>query len=253
MTKYKYSGLTPELYQRLVSEHAALKEAHPRDYKQHFQDVKQCSEVQARIIYQAFNSAVVERAKISPRTVDRLEGIISDELYHDLKAYLAKNYTRGKTTRPVLDKTNAGLPEDLFKRFQEEVEGLRKEHPNNLNNYIREVKGCDKKTADKTQNALNCCYVEKAALTPLKAIQMEGMLSRGLFSEIIDYVFNNYEWSERLDDEVDRITLEYRTKGELGRKKTTVRKALCKFLKKGCEKNLFLTDIITCSQRPCWC
>lgn len=37
MTKYKYSGLTPELHQRLVSEHAALKEAHPRDYKQFFQ------------------------------------------------------------------------------------------------------------------------------------------------------------------------------------------------------------------------
>jgi len=224
---YQYAGLTPELHQRLVGEHAALKQAHKKgSYKQYFQEVLQCSESQARIIYQAFNSAVVERARISPATVDRLEGIISDELFDDLQDYLSTNYTRGKTTRPVLDKANAGLPEDLFKRFQEEVEGLRKEHPNNLNNYIREVKGCDKKTADKTQNALNCCYVEKAALTPLKAIQMEGMLSRGLFSEIIDYVFNNYEWSERLDDEVDRITLEYRTKGELGRKKTTVRKAL---------------------------
>lgn len=55
---------------------------------------------------------------------------------------------------------------------------------------------------------------------------MEGLLSRGLFSEIIDYVFNNYEWSEKLDNEVDRITLEYRTKGKIGREKTTVRKAL---------------------------
>ena len=27
---YKYSGLTPELYQRLVSEHAALKQAHKK-------------------------------------------------------------------------------------------------------------------------------------------------------------------------------------------------------------------------------
>ena len=84
---YKYSGLTPELYQHLVNEHAALKEAHPRDYKQHFQDVKQCSEAQARIIYQAFNSAVVERARISPATVARLEGIISDELFDDLQDY----------------------------------------------------------------------------------------------------------------------------------------------------------------------
>lgn len=224
---YKYSGLTEELYQRLVSEHAALRKAHKKgSYKQLFQDVKQCSELQARIIYQAFNSAVVERARISPATVDRLEGIISDELFDDLQDYLSTHYTRGKTTRPVLEKTNAGLPEGLFKRFQEEVEELRKKHPNNLNSYIREVKGCNQKNANRTQNALNLCYSEKAALTPLKAVQMEGLLSRELFSEIIDYVFNNYEWSERLDDEVDRIILKYRTKGKLGRNKTTVKKAL---------------------------
>lgn len=225
---YKYAGLTPELHSRLVSEHAALKEAHPRDYKQHFQKVRQCSEKQAIIILQALNSAVVERARISPQTVDRLEGIISDELYHDLKTYLSQHYTRGKTTRPVLDKTNAGLPEDLFKRFREEVEGLRRGHPNDLNRYIREVRGCSQKQANNTQNAINQCYLEKAALTPLKAIQMEGMLSRELFSEIIDYVFNNYDWPDRLDADADRIMLEYRNKGELGRNKTTVRKALYK-------------------------
>lgn len=159
---YKYSGLTPELYQRLVSEHASLRKAHPRDYKQFFQDVKQCSEVQARIIYQAFNSAVVERARISPATVDRLEGIISDELFDDLQDYLSTHYTRGKTTKPVLNKTNAGLPEGLFKRFRKEVEELRKEHPNNLNSYIRDVKGCDQKNVNRTQNALNLCYAEKS-------------------------------------------------------------------------------------------
>lgn len=225
--KYKYSGLTEELYRRLVSEHAALKQAHKKgSYKQYFQEVRQCSEVQARIIYQAFNSAVVERARISPATVDRLEGIISDALFDDLQDYLSTNYTRGKTTRQALDKANAGLPEELFKQFKEEVEGLRKEHPDGINNYIREVKGCDQKNANRTQNALNRCYAEKAALTPLKAIQMEGLLSRELFSEIIDYVFNNYEWSEKLDNEVDRITLEYRKKGKVGREKTTVRKAL---------------------------
>ena len=224
---YKYSGLTPELYQRLVDEHAALRKAHKKgSYKQFFQEVRQCSEVQARIIYQAFNSAVDERARISPQTVDRLEGIISDELFDDLQDYLSTHYTRGKTTKPVLDKTNAGLPEHLFKRFREEVEELRKEHPNNLNNYIRDVKDCDQKNANRTQDALNCCYVEKAALTPLKAVQMEGMLSRELFSEIIDYVFNNYEWAERLDDEVDRIILKYRNKGKVGREKPSVKRAL---------------------------
>lgn len=146
---YQYSGLTKELHSRLVSEHAALKEAHPKDYKQFFQDVKQCSEVQARIIYQAFNSAVVERARISPATVDRLEGIISDELFDDLQDYLSTNYTRGKTTRPVLDKANAGLPEELFKRFQEEVEELRANYKNSLAKHIMEVKGCDKKEANR--------------------------------------------------------------------------------------------------------
>lgn len=228
MTKYQYAGLTPELHQRLVNERVALKLAHLRDYKQHFQKVRQCSEKQAIIILQALNSAVVERARISPQTVDRLEGIISDELYHDLEAYLSQHYTRGKTTRPFLDKTNAGLPPDLFKQFREEVEGLRKEHPNDLNLYIRSVKGCDKKKANKVQNALNCCYAEKAALTPLKVIQMEGMLSRDLFSKIVDYVFNNYDWPDRLDDDADRIMLEYRTKGKTGRDKITVRKALYK-------------------------
>lgn len=225
---YKYSGLTKELHSRLASEHAALKEAHLRDYKQFFQKVRQCSEKQAIIIYQAFNSAVVERARISPQTVDRLEGIISDELFDDLQDYLSTNYTRGKTTRPVLDKANAGLPEELFKRFREEVEGLRKEHPNDLNKYIRDIKGRDKKQANKTQNAINCCYAEKAALTPLKTIQMEGLLSRELFSKIASYVFNNYDWPDRLDDDADRIMLEYRTKGEVGRDKIAVRKALYK-------------------------
>ena len=97
---YQYSGLTEELYQRLVSEHASLKKAHKKgSYKQFFQDVKQCSELQARIIYQAFNAAVVERARISPATVDRLEGIISDELFNDLQDYLSTNYTRGEKPR----------------------------------------------------------------------------------------------------------------------------------------------------------
>lgn len=225
--KYKYSGLTKELYQRLVNEHAALRKAHKKgSYKQFFQDVKQCSELQARIIYQAFNSAVVERARISPATVDRLEGIISDELYNDLQAYLSQHYTRGKTTRPFLDKTNAGLPEELFKQFRVEVEELRANYKNSLAKYIMDVKGCDRKEANRIKDSINRCYVECIVLTPLKVIQMEGLLSRDLFSKIAKYVLNNYEWPEKLDDEVDRITLEYRTKGKLGREKATVRKAL---------------------------
>lgn len=226
---YQYSGLTKELHQRLVSEHAALKQKYKgSSYSQFFQDVKQCDKKKAVIIYQAFNNAVTERARISPQTVDRLKGIISDDLYHDLKAYLSQHYTRGKTTRQFLDKTNAGLPEHLFKRFREEVEVLRKEHARYINDYIRSVKGCSTRQALKTQNAISTCYSENATLTPLKAIQIEGVLSRELFSEIADYVFNRYEWSETLDDEVDRIILKYRTKGEVGRNKISVRKALYK-------------------------
>ena len=225
--KYKYSGLTPELYQRLVSEHAALKQAHKKgSYKQFFQEVRGCSEAQARNIYQKFNSVVVGRLKLSPKTAKELEGIISDELFNDLQDYLSTNYTRGKTTRQFLDKTNAGLPEHLFKRFREEVEALRNLHKNSMAKHIMEIKGCDKKEANRIKDSINRCYVERIVLTPLKVIQMEGLLSRDLFSEIIDYVFNNYEWSEKLDDEVDRITLEYRNKGKVGREKATVRKAL---------------------------
>lgn len=160
--RYKYSGLTEELYQRLVSEHAALKQAHKKgSYKQFFQEVIGCSEAQARIIYQAFNSAVVERARISPATVDRLEGIISDELFDDLQDYLSTHYTRGKTTRPVLNKINAGLPGELFKRFQEEVEELRKEHPKNLNGYIRDVKDCDQKMLTEPKTPSICAMRKK--------------------------------------------------------------------------------------------
>lgn len=224
---YKYSGLIPELYQRLVSEHAELRKTHKKgSYKQFFQDAKQCDELQARIIYQAFNSAVVERARISPATVDRLEGIISDGLFNDLQDYLSTNYTRGKTTRPVLEKTNAGLPEELFKQFRVEVEELRANYKNSLAKYIMDVKGCDRKEANRIKDSINRCYVECIVLTPLKVIQMEGLLSRDLFSKIAKYVLNNYEWPERLDDEVDRIVLEYRTKGELGRKKPSVKRAL---------------------------
>lgn len=224
---YKYSGLTKELHQRLVSEHAALRETHKgSSYRQFFQDVRQCDKRQAVVIYQALNNAVTERARISPQTVERLEGIISDELYHDLKAYLSQHYTRGKTTRPFLDKTNAGLPEELFKQFRVEVEELRANYKNSLAKYIMDVKGCDRKEANRIKDSINHCYVERIVLTPLKVIQMEGLLSRDLFSEIIDYVFNNYEWSERLDNEIDRIILKYRTKGKLGREKATVRKAL---------------------------
>lgn len=225
--KYKYSGLAKELYQRLVSEHEALRETHKKgSYKQFFQEVRGCSEAQARNVYQKFNSVVVGRLKLSPKTASELEGIIYDELFSDIQDYLSTNYTRGKTTRPVLDKTNAGLPEDLFKRFRAEVETLRANHKTDITKYIMSVKGCDKKEANKVRDSINRCYAEDITLGPLKVIQMEGLLSRELIGDMARYVFNKYEWPDRLDDEVDRIILKYRTKGKIGRDKATVRKAL---------------------------
>lgn len=226
MTKYQYAGLTKELHSRLVSEHAALKEAHPRDYKQFFQDVRQCGEKKAVLIYQAFNNIITERWRMSPQTAERLEGIISDELSRDLQDYLSKHYTRGKTTRPAVDRTNAGLPEELFKRFRKEVEALRVAHTNDMTKHIMAVKDCSKKDADTIRSIIGVIYLERVVLTPRKVIQLEGLLSRELLGDIARHVFNHYEWPESLDSEVDRITLEYRTKGEVGRNKSTVRKAL---------------------------
>lgn len=225
--KYKHSGLTEELYQRLVSEHAELRKAHKKgSYKKFFQEVRQCSEAQARNIYQKFNSVVVGRLKLSPKTAKELEGIISDELFSDIQDYLSKHYTRGTITRPEVDRTNAGLPEDLYKRFRAEVEALRVAHKNDITKHIMSVKDCDKKEANKIRDSINRCYAEDITLGPLKVIQMEGLFSRELIGDMARYVFNKYEWPDRLDSEVDRITLEYRTKGRIGRDKTTVRKAL---------------------------
>lgn len=226
MTTYEYAGLTKELHQRLVSEHAALKQTHAKDYKQYFQEVRQCSEAQARNIYQKFNSVVVGRLKLSPKTAKELEGIVSDELFSDIQDYLSKHYTRGTIARPEVDRTHAGLPEGLYKRFRAEVETLRANHKTDITKYIMSVKGCDKKEANKVRDSINRCYAEDITLGPLKVIQMEGVFSRELIGDMARYVFNKYEWPDRLDDEVGRIILKYRTKGKIGREKTTVRKAL---------------------------
>lgn len=224
---YKYSGLTEELYQRLVSEHEALRKTHKKgSYKQYFQEVRQCTEAQARNIYQKFNSVVVGRLKLSPKTAKELEGIISDELFSDIQSYLDEHYTRGTITRPEVDRTHAGLPEDLYKRFRAEVEVLRANHKTDITKYIMSVKGCTKKEANKVRDSINRCYAEDITLGPLKVIYMEGLLSRELLGDIARYVFNKYEWPDRLDSEVDRIILKYRTKGKIGRDKATVRKAL---------------------------
>lgn len=226
-SNYPNAGLTEELFQRLVDEFNGLKAEHNRTLTKHIQEVKQCDRHQARKYSQRFDNVVKERSRLSPATLNDMREFISYNLLDDLQAYLSENYS-GKcgTGRQEVDKTNAGLPEELFKRFQEEVEELRATYPNSIVAHIMEIKDCSKRDAKNIYSAINALYVEHVNLTPRKAVQLEGLLPREIFSEIAKYVFNHYEWPESLDDEVDRITLEYRTQGELGRNKTSVKRAL---------------------------
>lgn len=227
MTKYQYAGLTPELHQRLVDEFNGLKSEHNRTLTKHIQEVKECDRHQARKYFQRFDNVVKERSRLSPRTTDDLKWFISGNLINDLQAYLSENYS-GKcgTGRQEVDKTNAGLTKELFQRYRKEVEALRATYPNSIVAHIMEIKGCSKREVKNIYSAINALYVEHVNLTPRKVIQLEGLLSRELFSEIAKYVFNHHEWPESLDSEVDRITLEYRTKGDLGRNKASVKRAL---------------------------
>ena len=227
MTIYQYAGLTQELYQRLADEFNELKEQYRKVFTKHIQEVKECDRHQARKYSQRFDNVVKERSRLSPATLNDMREFISASLTNDLQVYLSENYS-GKcgTGRQAVDKTNAGLTEELFQRYRKEVEVLRTTYPNSIVVHIMEVKGCTKKEAKTIYIAINTLYVEHANLTPRKVIQLEGLLSRELFSEIAKYVFNHYEWPESLDSEVDRITLEYRTKGDLGRNKESVKRAL---------------------------
>ena len=226
-SNYPNAGLTEELFQRLVDEFNELKAEHNRTLTKHIQEVKQCDRHQARKYSQRFANAVKERSRLSPATLNDMREFISDNLHDDLHAYLSEHYI-GKpgTGRQEVDKTNAGLTEELFQRYRKEVEALRATYPNSIVAHIMGIKGCSKREAKNIYSAINALYVEHVNLTPRKVIQLEGLLSRELFSEIAKYVFNHYEWPESLDSEVDRITLEYRTKGEVGRNKPSVKRYL---------------------------
>ena len=226
-SNYPNAGLSKELFQRLVDEFNGLKAEHNRTLTKHIQEVKKCDRHQARKYFQRFDNVVKERSRLSPAPLNDMREFISASLANDLQVYLSEHYS-GKpgTGRQEVDKTNAGLTEELFQRYRKEVEALRATYPNSIVAHIMEIKGCSKKEAKTIYSAINALYVERVVLTPRKVVQLEGLLSRELFSEIAKYVFNHYEWPESLDSEVDRITLAYRTKGELGRNKVTVRKAL---------------------------
>lgn len=227
MTIYQYAGLTQKLHQQLVVEFNTLRLKHKRTLTKHIQEVKQCDRHQARKYFQRFDNVVKERSRLSPDTTNELKEFLSRDLISDLHAYLSEHYS-GKpgTGRQAVDKTNAGLTKELFQRYREEVEELRATYPNSIVAHIMEIKGCSKKEAKDIYSAINALYAERVNLTPRKVVQLEGLLSRELLGDIAKHVFNHYEWPESLDSEVDRITLEYRTKGEVGRNKPSVKRYL---------------------------
>ena len=227
MKRFEYAGLTKELHQRLVLEFSTLKEQYPRTFTKHIMATKKCDRPQARKYFQRFDNVIKERSNMSPLTLEEISDYITEKLADDLRDYLSKNYfSRISKCRPDTDKKNAGLTEELFQQYCEEIEMLKATHPNKFTSYIMEVKACNYQEADKIRQVVNTVYTELGVLTPRKVIQLEGLLSRELFGKIAKYVFNKYEWPESLDDEVDRISLEYRTKGDIGRNKESVKRML---------------------------
>lgn len=159
--KYKYSGLTKELYQRLVDEINEAKTKHPRGFNGFIRSVKNCDIPQSRKYSQKIGNVITERSRLSPTTASDLQGIISDDLLNDLQAYLAEHYYGKHYGRKERDKTNAGLTEDLFQRYRKEVETLRVTYPNSIVKHIMDIKGCTKK-ATTIQSAINMVYLEYA-------------------------------------------------------------------------------------------
>ena len=234
MKKYEYAGLTKELHQRLTLEFDALRDKYPRKLTKYIMETKKCNRMEARKYFQRFDNVVKERSKLSPLTLDDMSEYLTNGLVNDLREYLAENYSdRSGSSKPDTDKRNAGLPEELFKQYYEEIKSLKAKYPNSFTAYIMEVKGCKYQKANSIRTAINTIYTEIGIMAPRKVIQLEGLLSRELFGKIAKYVFNKYEWPESLDEEVDRIYLEYRTKGNLGSDKESVKRTLYKAISMG--------------------
>ncbi|AAF43511.1 DUF1340 domain-containing protein [Streptococcus phage 7201] len=234
MKRFEYAGLTKELHQRLTLEFDTLKYQYRRTLTKYVMQTKQCDRLQARKYCQRFDNVIKERSKLSPATLDDMREYITDGLANDLENYLSKHcFSSSVKCRPDTDKRNAGLPEELFKQYCEEIKSLKAKYPNSFTAYIMDVKGCKYQKANSIRTAINTLYTEMGIVTPRKVIQLEGLLSRELFGKIAKYVFNKYEWPESLDSEVDRIYLEYRTKGDIGLNKESVKRTLFKAISMG--------------------
>ena len=229
----KYAGLTKGLHERLANELDELKTKHPRQFGAYVRGVKNLDIQQSRRYCQKIDNVVKNRMRLSPNVAEDMRGIISNELLNDLKEYLAKNYTGQLRARKEVDTTRAGLGEELFQRFRDEIDEFRSIYPYGATTKIMEIKSCTKREALTIQSMYGCLYREQIILTPRKVIQLEGLLSRDLYSDIARYVFGRYEWPESLDSEVDRITLEYRKKDKIGRDKASVKRYLYKALAMG--------------------
>lgn len=234
MKYVEYAGLTKELHQRLTLEFDTLREEHRRTLTKHIMETKKCDRLQARKYFQRFDNVTKERSRMSLVTLNDMREYLTDGLANDIEEYLSKHcFSSSVKCRPDTDKRNAGLPEELFKQYCEEIKSLKAKYPNSFTAYIMDVKGCKYQEANNIRTAINTLYTEIGIVTPRKVIQLEGLLSRELFGKIAKYVFNKYEWPESLDEEVDRIYLEYRTKGNLGSDKESVKRALYKAISMG--------------------
>ena len=221
--KYTHAGLTEELYQRLVREYNALRVKYGRGFNEHIRNIKNCDIREQRNLTQKFCNVIAERSRLSPNTLEDLKGLISDELFNDLQAYLAENYRGKKAYQKHVSFDNAGLPEDLFKRYCEEIEAMRELYGKRVTTHIMELTGCSREEARKHADNLSKLYREINRLTPRKLIQIEGLISDDLFGDIAKFVFNNYDWAAELDEDIDRIARRYRSKEGLGRNKPTVK------------------------------
>ena len=221
--KYSNAGLTEELYRRLVSEYNALRVKYGREFNGQIRVVRNCDVREARKYSQKFCNVITERSRLSPNTAEDLKGLISDKLFNDLQAYLDENYRGKKAYQKHVSFDNAGLTEELFKRYCEEIEAMREKYGKRVTTHIMELTGCTREEAVKHTANLSKLYREINRLTPRKLIQIEGLISDELFGDIAKYVFNNYDWTAELDEDIDRIASKYRSKEGLGRNKPTVK------------------------------
>lgn len=221
--KYPNAGLTEELYRRLVNEYNALRVKYKREFNGRIRAVRNCDVREARKYSQKFRNVITERSRLSPNTLDDLKGLISDQLFNDLHAYLDENYRGKKCYHKHVSFDNAGLPDELFNCFCEEIEAMREVYGKRVTTHIMGLIGCTREEARKHADNLSKLYREINRLTPRKLIQIEGLISDELFGDIAKYVFNHYDWAAELDEDIDRIARRYRSKEVLGRNKPTVK------------------------------